>query len=484
MAVARNGIDMNYEKALNLYRNDKALQFLRAEQFPLLAGFLHLAFKERERISYPQSELQSLLSDYLYMLQRQGVTEHDNPPAFYLTKWSQLGYLRRYYETSDEPVFELSPATESALKWLHDIERSAFVGTHSRLRQFFGLLKQIAYGVSTPMEQIRSLEAERDAIESRIEALRRGEVEPVNETQLREDYLLAEETARELLSDFRQVEENFRTLDTEMRHRIIRSGLAKGELLDEVFSRQDHLQSTDQGKSFNAFWEFLMSDQMQGELEEHLERITSLPALRTFRRQMLIDRIKGRLVDAGDKVNRTNDGLITQLRRFVEQSNLATSRHILRSMERIEQWLTRVPEAFQHEPCWMELDAPVRIGLPMERPLFEPPHRVGFVHGEVLEGITSEAGLSDLLSVFHVDIELLRSNVRKQLSMRPQVTLRDITEAIPPEKGMAELIGYLQIATEEPKHIIDRQTMTDMEVPHPASGTRYRVRAPQVIFNR
>lgn len=475
---------MNYEKALNLYRNDKALQFLRAEQFPLLAGFLHLAFKDRERISYPQSELQALLSDYLFMLQRQGVTEHDNPPASYLSKWSQLGYLRRYYEATDEPVFELSPATESALKWLHDIDRQSFVGTHSRLRQFFGLLKQIAFGVSTPMEMIRSLEAERDDIQSRIEAIRRGDVEPVDETQLREDYLLAEETARELLSDFRQVEENFRMLDTEMRHRIIRSGLAKGDLLDEVFSRQDHLQSTDQGKSFNAFWEFLMSDHMQRELEEHLDRITSLPALRSFRRQMLIDRIKGRLVDAGDKVNRTNDGLIMQLRRFVEQSNLRSSRHILRSMERIEQWLTQVPDGFQLEPCWMELDAPVRIDIPMERPLFEPPHRVGFIGTEVMEGVTSESGLSDLLSVFHVDIDLLRSNVRGQLSKMPQVTLQEITASIPPEKGMAELIGYLQIATEDPRHVIHRHIMTDIDVPHPASGTLYRVRAPQVIYNR
>ncbi|MDE3213454.1 MAG: DUF3375 family protein [Bacteroidota bacterium] len=59
---------MNYEKALSLYRNDKTLQLLRAEHFPLLVGFFHLAFKRQDRISYPQNELESILGDYLYGL--------------------------------------------------------------------------------------------------------------------------------------------------------------------------------------------------------------------------------------------------------------------------------------------------------------------------------------------------------------------------------------------------------------------------------
>lgn len=51
---------MNYEKALSFYKNDKTLQLFRAEHFPLLMAFFHLAFKQQDRISYLQSELQSL----------------------------------------------------------------------------------------------------------------------------------------------------------------------------------------------------------------------------------------------------------------------------------------------------------------------------------------------------------------------------------------------------------------------------------------
>src|SRR5688572_27399921 len=61
---------MNFEKALALYRNDKTLQILRAEHYPLLVSFFHLAFKQQERIAYPQSDLAGLLGDFLFSLER------------------------------------------------------------------------------------------------------------------------------------------------------------------------------------------------------------------------------------------------------------------------------------------------------------------------------------------------------------------------------------------------------------------------------
>lgn len=141
---------MNYEKALSLYKNDKTLQLLRAEHFPLLVAFFHLAFKQQDKISYLQSELQSLLGDYIYALQRQGINDYGKSPVDYLQKWAEQGYLRRYYERADEPVYELSPATENALKWLEDLNKQQFIGTHSRLIQFFHLLQQIVNTTSGP----------------------------------------------------------------------------------------------------------------------------------------------------------------------------------------------------------------------------------------------------------------------------------------------------------------------------------------------
>ncbi|MCW3464386.1 DUF3375 domain-containing protein [Chitinophaga nivalis] len=474
---------MNYEKALSLYRNDKTLQLLRAEHFPLLVGFFYLAFKQQDKISYFQNELQSLLGDYIYSLERQGITDYNKPSLEYLLKWSQLGYMRRYYETADEPVYELSPATENALKWLEDLNKQQFVGTHSRLIQFFHLLQQIVNTTSGPYERIQQLQAERNRIDKQIEQIQQGNFLKPSGTQVKEDYFLAEETARRLLSDFRQVEENFRELDTQTRQTIIKSNLAKADLLDKVFQQQDYLWSTDQGKSFSAFWEFLMSEQMQEELEVLLEKINNIPAILEVKKEQTVDRIKTNLVDAGDKVNRSNDGLIEQLRKFVEQKNLSESRHILHSIEQIESLLMEHKETIDAQAIWMEIDGLFKPSLIMERPIFTVPMKVAFEKTAVEDGL-SEADTNILFEQFYVDITALRNNIKYCLRNKSQVTLSELLHHYPSTKGVAEILAYIQIATGEGKHYVNRDQQEELIVENKDSRKIYRLQAPIIIFNR
>lgn len=474
---------MNYDKALSLYRNDKTLQLLRAEHFPLLLSFFHLAFRQQDRISYLETELQGLLGDFLFSLERQGISDYGQTPLDYLQKWAQQGYLRRYYEKADEPVYELSPSTENVLKWLEDLNKQQFVGTHSRLLQFFNLLQQIATGTSGPEERIRHLEEEREKIDREIAQIRQGNMQLPSETQLKENYYLAEETARHLLSDFRQVEENFRELDTETRKTIIKSNLAKADLLDKVFASQDHLWNTDQGKSFRAFWEFLMSERMQEELEELIEKINRLAPIREIKREQVVDRIKSNLVEAGDKVNRSNDGLIEQLRKFVEQKNLAESRHVMQNIEAIEALLIRLKNDIDLQTPLMETDDLFRPSFPMERPLFSPPARIVFEQMTVPEGI-ADSDTAALFHQFYVDMQELKQHVAVMLRTRSQVTLSELLEHFPASRGVAEVLGYMQIATSDTRHYLNREQEERLTVANGHTGKTYSLQAPLIIFNK
>lgn len=62
--------------------------------------------------------------------------------------------------------------------------------------------------------------------------------------------------ARELLSDFREVEHNFRGLDRRVRERIALWQGSKGTLLEEIMGERDAISDSDQGRSFRAFWDF------------------------------------------------------------------------------------------------------------------------------------------------------------------------------------------------------------------------------------
>lgn len=474
---------MNYEKAWTLFRNDKTLQILRAEHFPLLISFFHLAFKAQDRITYLQSELCSLLADYLYALERQGIDDYSKNPLDYLQKWAQQGYLRRYYESADEPVYELSPATEHALKWLEDLNKQQFVGTHSRLLQFFSLLQQIVNSPKGKEDRLRQLEEERRRIDAEIAQVKKGNYTPPGDTQLKENYFLAEETARRLLADFRQVEENFRELDTQTRQIIIKSDLNKAELLDNVFQQQDFLWNTDQGKSFKAFWEFLMSEHMQKELVDLLLKINDIPAIQQIKRDQGVDRIKTNLVDAGDKVNRSNDGLIEQLRKFVEQKNLAESKHIMRSIEAIEALLMEHREVFDPQMTLLEIDQVFRPHLFMERPLFNPPLQVAFERN-VVEAGAAEADTQALFEQFYVDIETLRQHIKSLLRSQSQVSLRELLHHYPAQKGVAEVLTYMQIASTDVRHYVSQEKTETLLVYHEETAQQYQLEAPLVIFNR
>lgn len=474
---------MNFDKAFALYRNDKTLQILRAEHFPLLTSFFYLAFKQQERIAYPQQDLVSLLGDFLFALERQGISDYKKPPLDFLQKWAQHGYLRRYYESGDEPIYELSPASENALKWLEDLNKQQFVGTHSRLLQFFSLLQQIVNRTAGPYERIQQLQAEKKRIDEEITRIKKGDYSKPTETQLKEDYYLAEETARRLLSDFRQVEENFRELDTKTRQTIIKTSLTKGALLDTIFEQQDHLWNTDQGKSFKAFWEFLMSEPMQRELEELISKLNDIPAIRQIKQEQVIDRIKTNLVDAGDKVNRSNDGLIEQLRKFVEQKNLTESRHILRSIETIEQLLMEYKDRIEPQEVLMEIDGLFRPSLIIERPLFTPPSKIAFTDTAVESG-KANADTDVLFEQFYVDIDELRENIRNLLRSRSQIALSELLDHFRPTKGIAEILGYMQIATGDGRHYINNDQEEELRVSNIDTGKTYSLKAPLIIFNR
>ncbi len=474
---------MNFEKALALYRNDKTLQILRAEHFPLLLSFFYLAFKAQSRIAYAQSDLSSLLGDYLFSLERQGIKDYTKSPLDYLQKWAQQGYLRRYYESDDEPVFELSPATENALKWLEDLNKQQFVGTHSRLLQFFNLLQQIISNPKTKEDRIQQLEEERRRIDAEIAQVKKGNYNPPTDTHLKENYFLAEETARRLLADFRQVEENFRELDSQTRQIIIRSDLNKADLLDNVFQQQDFLWNTDQGKSFKAFWEFLMSERMQDELADLLSKINEIPAIQQIKRDQVVDRIKSNLVDAGDKVNRSNDGLIEQLRKFVEQKNLSESKHIMRSIESIEALLMQHRDDWDIQTPLLEIDTLFRPALFMERPLFSPPLRVAFEQ-TLVEAGTAAADTQALFDQFYVDIEALRHQIKTLLRTQSQVSLSELLRHFPPIKGAAEVLGYMQIASTDARHYVNNEKTETISVRNRDEDLVYELEAPLIIFNR
>jgi flagellar motility protein MotE (MotC chaperone) len=135
------------------------------------------------------------------------------------------------------------------------LSRRAFVATESRIMTVFTLLRQIVDGTSLDAEaRVAELLRRRAEIDDELARVRAGELTIMDAARVKDRFIQMSETARGLLSDFREVEQNFRELDRAVREKIATWEHGKGALLTEIFGERDAISDSDQGKTFRAFW--------------------------------------------------------------------------------------------------------------------------------------------------------------------------------------------------------------------------------------
>ena len=297
---------MNLDYAtLDLLRmNHPAWRLLRSDHAPLVASFLHRVFIMPNVRVIAQADLSETLEDELFALREQnGPGVFSKSALEYLNDWAgnDKGWLRKFYPSgSDEPHFDLTPATEKALVWLANLTERAFVGTESRLLTLFDLLKQMSEGSEIdPQARIAELRRRRDAIDTDIARIQAGDVPLLDETALKDRFQQFVQLARELLADFREVEYNFRSLDRRVRERIALWDGAKGALLEEIMGERDAIADSDQGKSFRDFWDFLMSQTRQEELTRLLHQVLALPPVADMKHDTRLRRVHYDWLEAG-----------------------------------------------------------------------------------------------------------------------------------------------------------------------------------------
>lgn len=482
------GQGLDHDALDRLRQTHPAWRLLAADHAPLLLGFFESAFIRPNRRAIPASELISHLDAYLSQLaETHGAERYPKSARQYLDDWAapERGFLRKYYpRTGDDAEFDLTPSAERALEWIQGLLPQEFVGTESRLLTLLQLLRDLAIGAHTdPAARVEQLESQRAELQREIERVQSGRAGPMDATQIRERYFQIADTARRLLGDFRQVEENFRGLDAQTRERIALSTQAKGALLDDIFGATDHIRQSDQGKSFDAFWEFLMSPQRQDEMQKWLRAVHELPPVNELAPDEFMRRIPYLLLDAGEKVHGTVAQLVEQLRRYVDDQAQLENRRILDLIRNIEGHAVALKPAPPRDPAFAAIDemAP-QFTLPMCRALYRPPRNPVLQSGAVETG-EAVLDLSALFAQSAVDEQVLRARIDELLRGRTQVTLAEVAAAFPPEHGLSEIVAYLRIAAAGDDAATVDETVTELvDLPAHANKPPKRVRVPRVIF--
>lgn len=480
-------MSLDYTTLESLRRNHPAWRLLLADHAPLVASFLHRVFVLPNVRAMAKPELVSKLEDELFHL-RESLGENAFPKsaAAYLEDWTQdaRGWLRKYYPPgSDEAHFDLTPATEKAIAWLESLTQRAFVGTESRLITVFDLLRQMVEGSETnPEVRIRELEKRKADIDGEIARIRDGQLAVLDDTALKDRFQQVAATARELLSDFREVEQNFRMLDRSTRERIALWDGAKGELLESILGERDAIADSDQGKSFRAFWDFLMSLERQEELSALLDAVFNLKSVRDLEPDTRLKRVHYDWLEAGEYTQRTVALLSQQLRRFLDDQAWLENRRIMQVLHEIETHALALRENMPEE-MFMEIDgiAPA-IELPMERPLYSPPLKPR-ISAQAIIGGEDNVDADALFDQVVLDKARLAAHLRQALQVREQITLAELLDEHPLEQGLAELVAYLSLAGDDSKALFD-EAHSDTVRWDDTQGVFRSASLPRVIFNR
>lgn len=481
-------MQLDLETLEAMRRQHPAWRLLASDSAALVASFLHRVFVLPNQRVMAQADLAEALEDTLFALREQrGPSAFPKPAQEYLNDWAanDKGWLRKFYPPgSDEPHFDLTPATERALAWLGSLSARSFVGTESRLMTLFELLRQMSAGSETdPAARVRELQRKRDEIDAEMAAVLAGEMPLLGDTAVKERFTQFTGLARELLADFREVEQNFRSLDRRVRERITLWDGSKGALLDDILGERDMIAESDQGRSFRAFWDFLMARSRQDELTALLERVMALPPVAELAPDPRFKRVHYDWLEAGEHAQRTVALLSQQLRRFLDDQAFLENRRIMEILHGIEAGALAVrampppPDAFMHIA-----DTAPSIELTMERPLHTPAQKLALLSGAIAAG-DEDVDAAVLYSQFVIDKAALAQHVRQSLQQQTQVSLTTLLLTRPLEHGLAELVAYLSLAAEPGRAVID-DTVQDQVAWLTPDGQRKTAQLPRVIFSR
>ncbi|MBN8876786.1 MAG: DUF3375 domain-containing protein [Sphingobacteriales bacterium] len=489
---------MTQEDVSFLFSTSPALQLLRLRNANWVLPFLYSVFKEIHRpvISEPQliqilSETLSLYADGTEDLDEARIEfgeDEESRSRKYLLNWVQKRILQDFPDSEGNTNYQLSAYTEKVFQWMQTLQLGQHhVGTESRFKMLFSSLRDIVENTEDDREKkLEILKNKKAAIDKEIKALELG-VAPVryNNAQVQERLDLFTRLCYELISDFREVEDNFKQIHRSIVEQHTKAEQNKGTIVGFAFESYDALRGSNQGKSFYAFWDFLISRIGQEDWKILTEQLLTLLEDRSIQADTLfIQNIKSFLLEQGRSVYEANDKMAEKLSRIITEKEIARHRRLRQQISGIKELIFELMED-RHVPCGIETDDQTEIRMVMDRRLLlEPKRNQTTLHQPVqnIERIEDIERFSKLLNTNFINKKMLWQKVEQVLVNKQTATLKEIIMATSLENGLAEVVGYYSFLREKAKQVQVIRNSSEL-IPLNKEETRF-VEVPYLLFSK
>ncbi|ARN77242.1 hypothetical protein BST97_04180 [Nonlabens spongiae] len=481
-------------KILESLNNSPSVELLRLRNREMIIEFLTNTFLSGQS-TISSDNIQIQLADFLEYKQVENDEDseinvfdtYEEKAKKYIRHWTNKGFLANYPDEQGEVFYELSAHSRKTIDWLESLKKEEFVGTESKFNNILNQLKELVEFTNEDAEKrIQLLEQKKLEIEQQIQRIKIGEdVKVFEEFEIVPRFNQINQSAKELLSDFKEVEDNFKEITKGIYQKHAEGSLTKSDILEFTFDALDELKSSQQGKSFYAFWSFILNPDLQNQWE-----ILTKELYRTLEEKSIsvndpfLKGMKRHLHNSGQKVYKANDKMAEKLSRIIRESESSKPEATKTIIQEIKKQLVSISKTKRKLETSFELEMEIEINIPFERKLTtEQSEEFTYTSKPEIanESIISSEHLGKLFSRSNIDKALLRKRVYDVLNEKSQTSLLDIVEIYGGlEKGLSELFGYIGIVKDF-KHYISPDNIQSIVFD---SENNKQIRIPEIIFTK
>lgn len=482
------------QKITEILNSSPSVELLRLRNREAIIVFLINTFSNQQ-VAVSEEKIIAQLAEFLDFRKIENDEESDivvfdsyeTKAKKYIQSWTNKGFVTNYPDEQGEVFYELSSHSSKTIDWLASLKKEEFVGTESKFNSILHQLKELVENTNEDSEKrIQLLEEKKLEIEQQIQRIKTGEdVKVFEEFEIVPRFNQINQSAKELLSDFKEVEDNFKEITKGIYQKHAEGSLSKSDILEFTFDALDALKDSQQGKSFYAFWSFILDPDLQNkwdsltkELYKTLE-YKSIPVSDPFLKGM-----KKHLHGAGQKVYKANDKMAEKLSRIIRENESSKSEATKTIIQEIKKQLVEISKTKQKPEISFELETDIVINIAYERKLTtEQSEDITYNKKPKIadEDITSSNHLAKLFSQSNIDKELLRRRIKDILKEKSQTTLLEVVEHYGGlEKGLPELFGYIGIAKEF-KHVISPDKTQSIVFD---AVNRKQIKIPEIILTK
>jgi hypothetical protein len=473
-----------------LLNSSPSVELLRLRNREAIIVFLVNTFSNQQRF-ISSDTIHNQLTDYLEFQEIDDENEFEVFDTYEIKAkkciqiWTNKGFLTNYQDESGEIFYELSSYSSKTIDWLYSLKKVEYIGTESKFKNIFSQLKELVEYTNEDIEKrVLILEQRKLEIENQILKIKKGEnVTVFEEFEIVPRFNQLNQSAKELLSDFREVEDNFKEITKLIYEKHTDGTLTKGDILDFAFDSLDALKESQQGKSFYAFWSFILNPELQNEWKNLIDELYNTLKEREIPvDDFFLKGMKKHLHTFGQKVYKANDKMAEKLSRIIGENEKSKSEVTKNTIREIKKSLIELGRLRKKPDISFDIETEVEINVPFERKLtFEQTEELIYKVKPKLadEDLTHSNYLSKLFAQSNIDKDLLRKRIRDELKTKSEVTLKDIIDNYGGVlKGLPELFGYIVIVKEFKHNISPNATQRIVF----NTETNKSIKIPQIIL--